>query len=336
MMKKILGLVLSLSLVGCGGGGEEQASVPLTLQASTPQTTQPAPTILSSSAPNSTNDSIVRIKECIAPWEATTKGKSKEQILEMQRKATAKGFGDKSHYLHMEIWNPDDIDVTVQMEGCVENDVLTAKYTFNVPCCKAGSHASPYVGHGWHEALHAFNPEFSYMGKEKPKGKLPVRFDNFPKKLILEYDISTSNDNGWWHITSGIWAYALTLDNMWRCCGEEPQPMDIHFWGSPEMKADDKVVYSEYFTDYQGKTWGLTKVKYWDCGGNCAQYEYSVLIALVNGSKKERVDLAPVLKRVVDLGWVKPDYGLSNINIGTEVLRGNVEVTVNKFQIITE
>ena len=153
----------------------------------------------------------------------------------------------------------------------------------------------------------------------------------------MDFDVSTSNENGYWHLTSGVWAYALTPDNMWRCCGHDPQPMDIHFWGTPEMKRNDKIVYDEYFTDYQGKTWGLKKeTNYWDCGGNCTKYPYTILIALVNGSRKERVDLVPLFKRIVQLGWVKSDYGISNLNIGTEVLSGDAEVTVNKFQIITE
>ena len=275
-----------------------------------------------------------RQKECIRPWSVTTK--DKEKFAANGRLGNAKFFSDKAHFLDMQIWNPDGLEITIQMEGCLEREVVTAKYTFDVECCKSGSHASPYVSQGWRETLYAFNPTFNFMGGEKPKGKLPVRFDNMPKKLILDYDITTSNENGWWHITTEAWAFALTLDNMWRCCGLTPQPMDIHFWGTPEMKSNDKIVYDEYFTDYQGKTWGLKKEKYWNCDGNCPSYPYTILIALMNGSKKERVDVVPLFKRVVELGWVKSDYGLSNLNIGTEILNGNAEVTINRFQVIAE
>ena len=275
-------------------------------------------------------------RDCIAPWKVTTKNKTNAQVQELQKRETAKGFGDKIHYLNMSIWNPAGLDITVQMEGCVENGVLTAKYDFDVPCCKPGSHASPHVAHGWSDFLHAFDPTFSYMGKESPRGLLPVRFDGLPSKLIMEYDVSNTNENGYWHLTSEVWAYALNLDRTWRCCDFLPQPMDIHFWGTPEMKANDKVVYSEYFKDYLGKTWGLTKVSYWGCDGNCTQYEYSVYISLINGTKKEVLDLVPVFKRIVELGWVRPDYGVARLNIGTEILSGKAEITINKFQARSE
>ena len=324
-MKKILLAIVSSILASCGGGGSSD----------------PAPQALTKSV--QVSQSIVSapvtpaiFEECISPFVVKTKDQSFQQLSETQKSFSfTKAFSDKKFFITPAIWNHDNLDITIEMEGCVKGDVATAKYNFNVECCKGNSHASPYIAYGWDDQLFAFvNSFFYYMGGDyKPASKLPVRFDNLPKKLTIDYDVEVSNDKGYYHLTTGLWAYALKPDRTWDCCFK-PQPMDIHYWGTPEMKKNHPTNYDKVFTDYQGKTWGLRRDKYWDCDGKCNAYDYTIIIDLFSGQLKDKIDIVPVLNMLLDLGWIKSNYGLKNINIGTEIVNGNATVNIKKFTVL--
>ena len=264
--------------------------------------------------------------ECIAPW--TTKPSDKNF-----NKFDVKAFSDKKYFIAPQIWNDAGLDITVKMEACLVSDYLVANFEFDVPCCVGGSHASPYVAYGWRDTAAAFVPGFDWMYSD-PKGILPARFDALPPKLLVEYDVETSNMDGYWHLTTDMWGYAFNADRTWVCCGQLlPQPIDIHYWGTKEVPVASS--YEVQFTDKNNRSWGLNKVPY-DCslGGPCTRY--SVTIDLLGATAQEKFDMVPLLNKLVELGWVRSDYGISNFNIGTEVLSGNVKVKIKKFRVSTD
>jgi len=321
-MKKILLAIASSILVSCGGGSGSDSPTSVAKASFTASVQTISPVI---------------VDDCINAYTVKTKDESFAKLTEKQQWLSfAKPFNDKNFYITPHLWNHQNLDITVTMQGCVKDKVATVKYDFDVECCKPGSHASPHVSYGWDDTLyHFYNSVFYYMGGDnKPTSPFPMRFDSMPKKLILDYDVEVANLNGWWHLTSGLWAYPLKTDRTWDL--GYPQPMDIHFFGTEEMKQGLSNTFDRILTDYQGKLWGLRKDKYWDCDGGCTGYEYSIFIQLLNGSLKERIDLVPVLQYVNDLGWIKSNYGLKNLNIGTEILHGKNTVNIKRFSVTVE
>jgi hypothetical protein len=261
--------------------------------------------------------------ECIAPW--TTKPSDNDF-----NKFNIKAFSDKKYFIAPQIWNDSGLDIRVKMEACLVSDYVVANYEFNVPCCVGGSHASPYIAYGWRDTAAAFDPSVDWMYSD-PKGILPARFDALPAKIMVEYDVEASNMDGYWHLTTDMWGYGFNADRTWVCCGQLlPQPMDIHYWGTKEVPIASS--YEVQFVDKNNRSWGLNRIPF-DCslGGPCSRY--SVTIDLLGAAAKEKFDLVPLLNKLVELGWVRSDYGISNFNIGTEVLSGNVKVKINKFRV---
>ena len=252
-------------------------------------------------------------------------------------------FKDEKFFLDLCLWDTRGLDIEVSIQGSVTGNVATAEWMFNVPYANIpGSRICPGIYYGWRDTLfYSGLPEFKYMNQYKPAGILPSTFKNLPEKLFVDYDIQLSNTNGSWHITSEAWGMNMWGSNTnsgWYWNGASI-PMDIHYWGTPEWDSnywnDERFGKpNEIFTDSYGRRWRLTKAAWHNnCGNGCPNFPYTIVIDLIDGKLKDKVDVKPVINRVIQLGWQSPDLSLSNLGINTEVIYGNATVTVNKFEV---